>query len=82
MLAWIAFFNEAEESMDNKPTGIREGEKITVVDPSPIALSPKPTETYQLSISGKRKGEVMYGLTFNKALKLSKIGLGHIVKVN
>lgn len=59
MLAWIAFFNEAEESMDNKPTGIREGEKITVVDPSLIALSPKPTETYQLSISGKRKGEVI-----------------------
>lgn len=45
--------------MDNKPTGIREGEKITVVDPSLIALSPKPTETYQLSISGKRKGEVI-----------------------
>ncbi|KAK9995734.1 hypothetical protein SO802_020420 [Lithocarpus litseifolius] len=38
--------------MDKKPTGIREVEEITEVDPGPIALSPKPTETYQLSISG------------------------------
>ena len=80
-LAWIAFFNKAEESMDNKPSGIRELEEITEVDPSPIALSSKPTETYQLSISGKRKGIVMDGPTLNKALKLSKIGSGDIVKV-
>nr|POE88838.1 hypothetical protein CFP56_43370 [Quercus suber] len=80
-LAWIAFFNEAEESIVNKPSRIRELEEITEVDPGLIALSPKPTENYQLSINGKRKGEVMDGPTLNKALKLSKIGSGDIVKV-
>nr|POE83538.1 hypothetical protein CFP56_48270 [Quercus suber] len=81
-LAWIAFFNEAEESMVNKPSGLRELEEIIEVDPGPIALSLKPTETYQLSISGKRKGEEMDGPTLNKALKLSKIRSGDIVKIN
>ena len=64
------------------PSGSREVEEITEVDPGPIAISSKPTETYQLSISGKRKGEVTDSPTSNKALKLSKIGSGDIVKVN
>lgn len=81
-LAWIAFLNEAEESMENKISGIREVEELTEVDPCPIALSTKPMKTYQLSISSKRKWEVMDGPTLNKALKLSKIGSGDIVKVN
>ena len=45
-LAWIAFFNKAEELKDNKPSGSREVEEITEVDPGPIAISSKPRETY------------------------------------
>ena len=82
VLAWVAFYNEAEESMYKKPKGIRYVEEITEVDPGPIALSQKPIETFQQGTRGKRKGEVMDGPASNKALKLSKIGPRDIEKVD
>ena len=68
--------------MDKKPKGIRDVEEKTEVNPGLTAFSQKPIETFQQGTRGKRKGEVMDDPTSNKALKLSKIGLGDIEKVD